>query len=74
MASRSGGAKNVNKQLKAAVYHSLRETSEQGCQMVSFQTNTPNLGIFWMTLELKILLYIMVIWKFYDWVYFMGIW
>jgi hypothetical protein len=31
----------------------------QGCQMVSFQTKNPNLGIFWETLEWKMLLYIM---------------
>jgi hypothetical protein len=34
---------------------------KQGCQMVSFQTKNPNLGIFWSTLEWKIL-YFLVIW------------
>jgi hypothetical protein len=27
----------------------------QGCQMASFQTKNPNLGIFWGTLEWKML-------------------
>jgi hypothetical protein len=35
----------------------------QGCQMVSFQTKNPNLGIFWRTLEWKMLLYILFIWN-----------
>jgi hypothetical protein len=35
----------------------------QDCQMVSFQTKNPNLGIFWRILELKMLLYILVIWN-----------
>jgi hypothetical protein len=45
----------------------------QGCQMVSFQTNNPNLGKFWRALDGKILIYFMAIWSilqpfgiFYD--------
>jgi hypothetical protein len=49
---------------------------EQGCQMVSFQTKHPNLGIFWRTLEWKLFLYIVCSFvKYFDhWVYLMGIW
>jgi hypothetical protein len=35
----------------------------QGCQMVSFQTKNPYLGIFWRALEWKILFSILVIWN-----------
>jgi hypothetical protein len=36
----------------------------QGCQMVSFQTKNPNLGIFWMTLDLKYCyIPILIIWN-----------
>jgi hypothetical protein len=34
-------------------------TSEQGCQIVSFQTKNPNLGKFWRALERKKLIYIL---------------
>jgi hypothetical protein len=33
----------------------------QGCQMVYFHSKNPNLGIFWRTLEWKMLLYFMKI-------------
>jgi hypothetical protein len=32
------------------------QTQQRGCQMVSFQTKNPNSGIFWRTLEWKMLL------------------
>jgi hypothetical protein len=35
----------------------------QGCQMVSFQPKTYNLGKFWRALDWKMLIYFMVIWK-----------
>jgi hypothetical protein len=42
----------------------VNETSvDQGCQMVTFQTKHHNLGIFWRTLELKMWIYILVIWN-----------
>jgi hypothetical protein len=34
----------------------------QGCQMVSFQTQNPNLGKFWRALDWKMLIYFMAIW------------
>jgi hypothetical protein len=37
--------------------------SNQGCQMVCFQTKNPNLGKFWRDLEWKMLVYFMVIWN-----------
>jgi hypothetical protein len=37
--------------------------TEQGCQMVCFQTQKNNLGKFWRALEWKILVYFMVIWN-----------
>jgi hypothetical protein len=47
--------------------------SNQGCQMVCFQTKHPNLGKFWKTIDWKILIYFMAIWsilrtfgEFYD--------
>jgi hypothetical protein len=44
---------------------SFREEAgrKQGCQMVSFQTKNPNWGIFWRTLEWKMLLYTLVIYN-----------
>jgi hypothetical protein len=36
---------------------------DQGCQMVSFQTKKTNLGIFWKTMEWKMLLFILVIYN-----------
>jgi hypothetical protein len=42
--------------------------SDQGCQMVCFQTKNPNLGKFWRVLLWKILVY------FYHSVYFKAIW
>jgi hypothetical protein len=36
-----------------------------GCQMVYFKTKTPNLGHFRRALELKMLVYFMVIWNTY---------
>jgi hypothetical protein len=54
----------------------------QGCQMVCFQTQTPNLGKFWKVLQWKILEYFMTIWSilrpfeisFGHLVYFVVIW
>jgi hypothetical protein len=56
--------------------------TDQGCQMVSFQTKNPNLGIFWRALDWKIWIYFMAIWNilqtfgiFYGHLeYFMTIW
>jgi hypothetical protein len=39
------------------------DTWEQGCQMVYFQTENPNLGKFWRALEWKRLVYYMAIWN-----------
>jgi hypothetical protein len=36
---------------------------KQGCQMVFFRTNNPNLGKFWMAFEWKMMVYFMVIWN-----------
>jgi hypothetical protein len=36
---------------------------KQGCQMVYFQTENPNLGKFWRDLGWKMLMYFMVIWN-----------
>jgi hypothetical protein len=55
---------------------------QQGCQMVYFQTQNPNLGKFWRVLDGKMLLYLMAIWNvlwtfgiFYDHlVHFVFIW
>jgi hypothetical protein len=35
----------------------------QGCQMVYFQTQNPNLDTFWRSLEWNVFLYFMVIWN-----------
>jgi hypothetical protein len=35
----------------------------QGCQMVCFQTQNPNLGKFWRALEWKMFVYFMTIWN-----------
>jgi hypothetical protein len=35
----------------------------RGCQMVYFETKSPNLGKFWRALEWKVLVYPIVIWK-----------
>jgi hypothetical protein len=37
--------------------------SDQGCQMVSFQTKIPYLGKFWRALEWKMLINFMAIWN-----------
>jgi hypothetical protein len=42
---------------------SLSLSLEQGCQMVYFQPQNPNLGKFWRALELKRLVYSMAIWN-----------
>jgi hypothetical protein len=55
---------------------------DQGCQMVSIQTKSPNLGKFWRALYWKMLIYFMAIWNilltcgiFYDHlVHFVIIW
>jgi hypothetical protein len=36
--------------------------SEQGCQMVGFQTKNSNLGKFWRATQWKILVYYMTVW------------
>jgi hypothetical protein len=38
-------------------------SSEQGCQMVCFQTKNPNFGKFWMVLQWKMLVYFMDTWS-----------
>jgi hypothetical protein len=43
------------------VYFGARE---QGCQMVCFQTQNPNLGKFWRALDLKMFIKYMSIWDF----------
>jgi hypothetical protein len=43
--------------------HRRRGSSEQGCQMVSFQAENPNLGKFWRALDEKMLIYFMAIWN-----------
>jgi hypothetical protein len=60
----------------------MKAREGQGCQMVYFQTKTPNLGKFWRALEWKMMVYFIVIWNilrsfgiFYGHlVYFMAIW
>jgi hypothetical protein len=51
---------------------------EQGCQMVYFQIENPNLGKFWMELQWKMLVYFMDIWfilrPFGTGMYFIAIW
>jgi hypothetical protein len=39
------------------------KSSDQGCQMVSFQTKNPNLGKFWRVLRWKMLVYFMDTWS-----------
>jgi hypothetical protein len=47
----------------------------QGCQMVKLHTRIPNLGIFWMALEWKLLVYYITIWYFSGrWLNFASIW
>jgi hypothetical protein len=41
----------------------LRPLLEQGCQMVCFQTQNPNLGQFWRVLQWMMLVYVMTIWS-----------
>jgi hypothetical protein len=50
--------------------------SKQGCQMVYFQTQNPNLGKFWSVLQSKMLVYFMAIRNIFfgHLVYFMAIW
>jgi hypothetical protein len=45
------------------VKHDVWAPQAQGCQMVSFQTKNPTLGIFWKTLEWQMLLYVMAIYN-----------
>jgi hypothetical protein len=40
-----------------------RRQSQQGCQMVYFQTKNPNLGKFWRAIEGEGLVYSMAIWN-----------
>jgi hypothetical protein len=37
--------------------------SDQGCQMVCFQTKNPNMGKFWRVLQWKMLVHFMDIWS-----------
>jgi hypothetical protein len=39
------------------------QAETQGCQIVYFCTKNPNAGIFWRTLEWKMLEYLMTIWN-----------
>jgi hypothetical protein len=52
--------------------------SNQGCQMVCFQTKNPNLGKLWRVLQWKIMVYFMDTWSilrsFVIHTYFMDIW
>jgi hypothetical protein len=41
----------------------MERRSNQGCQMVCFQTQNPNLGKFWRVLQWKMLEYCMAIWS-----------
>jgi hypothetical protein len=43
------------------VFCKLSLQKDQGCQMVSFQTENPNLGKFWRALERRMLIYFMTI-------------
>jgi hypothetical protein len=47
-------------------------SSAQGCQMVYFKTQNPNLGTLWSALDWKMLIYFMAIWNIFG--YFMDIW
>jgi hypothetical protein len=50
--------------LVTTLYRSIYTTQQmQGCQMVCFQTQNPNLGKFWKALLRKILVYFMTIWS-----------
>jgi hypothetical protein len=40
-----------------------RHPSNQGCQMVCFQTKNPNLGKFWRVLQWKMLVYFVDTWS-----------
>jgi hypothetical protein len=72
--------------LKATFFRSgqkpLKVRQRQGCQMVYFQTEDPNLGKFWRALQWKLLVCFMTIWSilrpsglFYcHLVYFTAIW
>jgi hypothetical protein len=56
--------------------------SDQGCQMVCFQTKNSNLGKLWRVLLWKILLYFMTVWPIlrpleifhFHLIYFVAIW
>jgi hypothetical protein len=39
------------------------DVTNQGCQMLYFQTQNPNYGKFWRALEWKMMAYFMVIWN-----------
>jgi hypothetical protein len=39
------------------------DSGYQGCQMVYFQTENPNLGKFWRVLQWKMLIYFMDTWS-----------
>jgi hypothetical protein len=41
---------------------SCNAASQQGCQRVYFKTKNPNLGVFWIAMEWKMLVYFTTIW------------
>jgi hypothetical protein len=45
------------------MYTCMISTCTQGCQMVCFQTKSPNLGKFWRVLDWKMLVYFMDAWS-----------
>jgi hypothetical protein len=55
---------------------SEHSNSDQGCQMVCFQTKNTNLGKFWRVLQWKMLEYFIAIWSIFyrHLVYFVAIW
>jgi hypothetical protein len=59
--------------MKMVATNQIRQTANQGCQMVYFQTKNLNLGKSWRALAWKMLIYFMDIWNilltfgiFYD--------
>jgi hypothetical protein len=45
---------------------SKKGSRNQGCQMVYFQSQNPNLGKFWRSSDWKMLIYFMAIWNTYS--------
>jgi hypothetical protein len=52
-----------NEDRPCLIYERSNSYVVQGCQMVYFQTKSPNLGKFWRELQLKMLVYFMDIWS-----------